>query len=72
MPKSNRETITNRLPFPEWAPYSVSSFQCSFPRWNRNLGTGDPLIKAEKMIIAKQTVYHDPNYPSVVILPVID
>jgi putative CocE/NonD family hydrolase len=35
----------------------------SFLRWNRNLGTGT------RMLIAEQSVYHDPTHPSAVILP---
>ena len=39
------------------------------PRWNRNLGTGDPLGTTGE--VADQTIYHDANHPSVLILPVI-
>ncbi len=44
----------------------------SFPRWNRNLGTGEPLTTAKTMKVGKQTIYHDPNHPSAIILPVYD
>ena len=40
------------------------------PRWNRNLGTGEPIATATTMMAAEQTVYHDREYPSAVILPV--
>lgn len=40
------------------------------PRWNRNLGTGAPLGTGSHMKIAKQTVYHDANHPSALILPI--
>lgn len=44
---------------------------CAFPRWNRNLGTGEPLATATTMKIAEQSVYHDPAHPSQVLLPVV-
>jgi uncharacterized protein len=40
------------------------------PRWNRNLGTGEPIATAKTMLAADQTVYHDREHPSAVILPV--
>ena len=43
----------------------------SFPRWNRNLGTGEPLVSGTAMRIAEQEVYHDPEHPSAIILPVV-
>jgi len=41
------------------------------PRWMRNLGTNEPLITATKSIPARQTIFHDPEHPSVLILPVV-
>ncbi len=41
------------------------------PRHVRNLGTGEPLATATKMVIADQTVYHDPEHPSAFVLPVL-
>jgi putative CocE/NonD family hydrolase len=43
----------------------------AFPRWNRNLGTGEPLATATTMREASQQVYHDPEHPSHVRLPVV-
>jgi putative CocE/NonD family hydrolase len=40
------------------------------PRWNRNLGTGEPIATTTTMLAAEQTVYHDREHPSAVILPV--
>ena len=40
------------------------------PRWNRNLGTGDPL--GTEWEVADQTIYHDANHPSMLILPVVN
>ena len=42
----------------------------AFPRWSRNLGSGEPLATATTMKIAQQTVYHDPDHPSAIILPI--
>jgi uncharacterized protein len=40
------------------------------PRWNRNLCTGEPIATATTMLAAEQTVYHNREHPSAVILPV--
>jgi putative CocE/NonD family hydrolase len=40
------------------------------PRFARNLGTGEPLATATAMQAAEQTVHHDPQRPSAVLLPV--
>ncbi len=40
------------------------------PRWNRNLGTEEPATTATTMLAAEQTVYHDREHPSAVVLPV--
>ena len=42
----------------------------AFPRYARNPGTGDPLATATRLLAADQSVYHDPEHPSAVILPV--
>jgi uncharacterized protein len=41
------------------------------PSFVRNLGTGEPLTTATKLRIADQSVYHDPEHPSSIVLPVI-
>ena len=43
----------------------------SFPRFARNQNIGEPLGTSDKMIKAKQTVYHNAEYPSHLVLPVI-
>jgi uncharacterized protein len=40
------------------------------PRFIRNLGTGEPLATGNTLKIADQTVYHDPEHPSALLLPV--
>jgi uncharacterized protein len=42
----------------------------AFPRYARNLGTGEQRVTATRLVAAGQTVYHDPARPSAVILPV--
>lgn len=42
----------------------------AFPRYNRNSGTGEPRADATALCAADQLVFHDPEHPSAVILPV--
>jgi len=43
----------------------------NFPRFNRNLNTGEATQGGSRMAIAKQTIYHDREHPSAITLPVI-
>ena len=40
------------------------------PRYARNPGSGEPLATATTLYLAQQQVYHDPDHPSAIILPV--
>jgi uncharacterized protein len=40
------------------------------PRYARNPGSGEPLLSATTLISAEQEIYHDPEHPSAVLLPV--
>jgi putative CocE/NonD family hydrolase len=42
-----------------------------FPVFDRNLNTGDPPATATRMVVARQTVLHDPAHPSRIVLPVV-
>ena len=42
------------------------------PRFDVNPNTGDPLGDYRRMVPADNTIYHDADHPSQVILPVID
>ncbi|KPI02477.1 hydrolase CocE/NonD family protein [Actinobacteria bacterium OK074] len=42
----------------------------AFPRYNRNPGTGEPRGTAVELRVANQTVLHDPEHPSAIVLPV--
>lgn len=43
----------------------------NFPRFNRNLNTGEPIEGSARVAQAQQTIYHDAQHPSSIILPVI-
>jgi len=43
----------------------------NFPRFNRNLNTGEKTFGGTRMMKAQQTIYHDAEHPSAVLLPII-
>jgi putative CocE/NonD family hydrolase len=43
----------------------------SFPRWERNHNTGEPSATASQLRPARQTLYHDAQRPSSIVLPVM-
>lgn len=43
----------------------------NFPRFSRNLNTGEQILGATRMEKATQTIYHDAEHPSALVLPVI-
>ena len=43
----------------------------NFPLWDRNLNTGEDPNASSRMAVAHQTIWHDADHPSHVILPVI-
>jgi putative CocE/NonD family hydrolase len=43
----------------------------NFPRFNRNLNTGEPISGSKRMVVANQRIYHDTQHPSALVLPVI-
>ncbi|MGO8946140.1 MAG: CocE/NonD family hydrolase [Ktedonobacterales bacterium] len=40
------------------------------PRFARNLGSGEPVATATTLKVADQMVYHDPEHPSAILLPI--
>jgi hypothetical protein len=42
------------------------------PRYARNTGSGEPLAIATRLVPPDQEVFHDPEYPSSVILTVLN
>jgi putative CocE/NonD family hydrolase len=43
----------------------------NFPHWDRNTNTGLPAATADRTVIAHQTVFHDADRPSHILLPII-
>ena len=43
----------------------------NFPRFNRNLNTGEDIVSASRSVRAHQTIYHDREHSSSLILPLI-
>ncbi len=43
----------------------------AFPKYDRNLNTGEVLGKSTRMQVATQKIYHDKDHPSHVVLPII-
>ncbi len=43
----------------------------NFPRYDRNLNTGNSITSDTEMVVAEQTIYHDGERPSHLLLPVI-
>jgi predicted acyl esterase len=43
----------------------------NFPRFDRNLNTGEPAGSGEHFAPATNTIYHDAEHPSVLVLPVV-
>jgi uncharacterized protein len=43
----------------------------NFPRFDRNLNSGEPLISGQRPRTATNTIFHDSSYPSTLELPVI-
>ncbi len=43
----------------------------NFPRFNRNLNSGESTLGGTRIVKARQTIYHDAEHPSAIILPII-
>ncbi|MCH8229171.1 MAG: CocE/NonD family hydrolase, partial [Chloroflexi bacterium] len=57
--------------FKEGHRIRVEISSSNFPRYNRNLNSGNPIATDTEITVANQTVYHDAEHPSHVTLPVI-
>ena len=44
----------------------------NFPRWERNLNTGGKNYDETEWVVAKNAVHHGPEWPSFVLLPVVE
>jgi len=80
-PEEVRPDGTWKLPIKMWATahrfkkghsirLQVSSG--AHPRFVRNPGSGEPLATAKKLIAANQTIFHDPEHPSAIVLSILD
>jgi uncharacterized protein len=49
----------------------VSIGSSGFPGTARNMNTGEPDLGATRSVVARQTIFHDPERPSYLLLPVI-
>jgi len=58
--------------FMEGHQMRVEISSSNFPRFDRNLNTGNFFATDTTIIKAAQTIYHGPEYPSRIILPVIN
>ncbi|MFF7311551.1 CocE/NonD family hydrolase [Streptomyces sp. NPDC008137] len=54
---------------PDAAGVQITS--SNFPRWDRNLNTGEPEESATTARVARQRVFRDPARPSRIVLPVV-
>jgi putative CocE/NonD family hydrolase len=57
---------------PSGSRIRVEISSSNFPKYDRNPNTGEDAFKADKLEKAKQSVYHDRDHPSYLILPVIN
>ncbi len=44
----------------------------NFPQYDRNPNTGEPLGSSAKLRVARQTVFHTPDRPSHIVLPIVE
>ncbi len=51
--------------------FQVEISSSNFDKFSRNLNNGEPLGTSDRIVVAKQTVYHGDRYPSHIVLPVI-
>jgi putative CocE/NonD family hydrolase len=64
-------------PFPTAAVFKkghrirVDISSSNFPRWDVNPNTGEPLARHRRMVSADNTVWHDADHPSRIILPLV-
>lgn len=50
---------------------AVQITSSAFPKYDRNLNTGESLATGTRMVVAEQTILHDAAHPSCVVLPMI-
>jgi putative CocE/NonD family hydrolase len=60
------------ITFPREHRVRVEVTSSSFPRWDRNLNTGEDTKDSSRSEVARQSVFHDPERPSSITLTVVD
>ena len=60
------------LTFLEGHRIRVEVTSSSFPRWDRNLNTGEDTKDSSRSVVAHQRIFHDPKSPSSVTLTVVE
>ena len=65
------ELYPTALVFAKGHRIRVDISSSSFPRYDVNPNTGEPLNANRDWRVAANTVFHDPQHPSRIILPVI-
>ena len=65
LPWAGKTTLAKRL---ENAYSALSSG--AHPRWARNTGSGESIATATKLCIANHEIWHDPDHPSAIALPI--
>ncbi len=58
--------------FPAGHKIRIEISSSNFPRWDRNMNTGGNNFDAVQGVIAENKVYHSRQYPSHILLPVIE
>jgi len=58
-------------PLPKGHQIRLEISSSNFPRYDRNLNTGEDLLTGKRMVEVNQAVYHDRDHPSAVMLPVV-
>lgn len=48
----------------------VQIASAAYPKYDRNLNTGEDLATGTRMVSATQTIYHDKEHPSALVLPI--
>jgi putative CocE/NonD family hydrolase len=51
--------------------FRVEIASSAFPKYDRNLNTGEPVAGATRMVVASQTIYHDAAHLSSIVLPIV-
>jgi putative CocE/NonD family hydrolase len=65
------ETYPTSLVFKRGHRIRLDISSSNFPRFDVNPNTGEPLNDHRRWRIAENSVYHDPEHPSHIVLPII-